>query len=214
LEGAIQRAVVRTIDREMRGAGPTEPLADPGALALTAFATTAFMLGLYLSGLVGTGSLPLVFPVALLFGGLIQIMVAMLEVVRGNTFGGAAFGTYGAFWVIFGAINTWFVHMVKPASAVDAGVAVFLSMFAVVSFYFLLASLKTDLVIFGIFLLLVPAFSVIAYGYANADPTGTLVKIGGWLNMAFAVLGWYHAAADLIAQTFGRQVLPVGPLSE
>ncbi len=29
--------------------------------------------------------------------------------------------------------------------------------------------------------------------------------------LVFAVLAWYHAAGDVIAATFGRNILPVGP---
>lgn len=214
LERDIERKVLRTIDRNLAGASPEIPLADPGALAITAFSTTSFMLGLYLSKQVGAASLPILFPVAFFFGGFIQIAVAMFEIVRGNVFGAAVFGTFGPFWVIFAAINVWFVPMVKPASAADTGVAVFLLLFAIVGFYFLLASLKTDMILVVIFVLLVPSLSLVSWGYAHANPTGTAVQVGGYLAMAFAVLGWYHAAADVTAHTFGRQLLPVGALSE
>jgi succinate-acetate transporter protein len=215
LEGQIQRTVLRTLDRNMRGAATSDtPLADPAALAVTAFSTSSFMLGLYLSKVVGPESLPILFPVAFFFGGGVQIVVAMFEIVRGNVFGASVFGTFGSFWVILAAINVWFVPMVKPASAADTGVAVFLLMFAIVGFYFLIASLKTDVILVVIFALLVPSLSLVSWGYAHATPHGTIVQIGGWFAMGVAVLGWYHAAADVTAHTFGRQLLPVGALSE
>ncbi len=40
---------------------------------------------------------------------------------------------------------------------------------------------------------------------------GDVIKGGGWVVLVFAVLAWYHAAADVIAATFGRNILPVGP---
>ena len=45
-------------------------------------------------------------PAAFFFGGLVQIIGAIMEFSRGNMFGGAVFGTYGPFWVIFGALET------------------------------------------------------------------------------------------------------------
>ena len=128
--------VAPTIDSDLAGAS-SGPLADPGAWAVTAFATTSFMLGLYNTHLIGQGSLPIVFPVAFFFGGMIQILVGILEVGRGNVFGAVVFGTYGPFWVIYAAIQTWFAKMASPASSVDAGVALFLAMFAVLTFFFL-----------------------------------------------------------------------------
>jgi succinate-acetate transporter protein len=213
MERQIERTVLRTIDRNLSGATADAPLADPGALAVTAFSTSSFMLGLYLSKTVGAESLPVLFPVAFFFGGFIQLVVSMFEVVRGNVFGAAVFGTFGTFWVVLAAINTWFASMIKPASAADTGVAVFLLMYAIVSVYFLIAALKTDVVLVMIFLLLVPSLALVSWGYAHGNPTGGAVQVGGWFVMVFAVLGWYHAAADVTAHTFGRQLLPVGPLT-
>jgi hypothetical protein len=188
------------------------PLADPGAWAVTAFATTSFMLGLYDTHLIGSGSLPIVFPVAFFYGGLIQIIVGILEVGRGNVFGAVVFGTYGPFWVIYGAIETWFAKMAAPASSVTAGVALFLAMFAVVTFYFFLASLKTDRVLIAVFALIFIGLVLLAIGAQSGSVTWT--KAGGWVVLVFAVLAWYHAAADIINFTFGRQVLTVGKIAK
>ena len=45
---------------------------------------------------------------------------------------------------------------------------------------------------------------------AGASMSG-VTKAGGWVVLVFAVLAWYHAAGDVIAATFGRKILPVGP---
>jgi succinate-acetate transporter protein len=192
-------------------AAGASPLADPGPWAVTAFATTSFMLGLYNSGLLGEASLPIVLPVAFFFGGLIQILVAILEVGRGNVFGAVVFGTYGPFWVIFAGIETWFAKMVHPASAVGTGVAAFLAMFAIVTFYFVLASLRTDRVLVAVFALIFIGLVFLAIG-AESGTTGW-TKAGGWVTLAFAVLAWYHAAADMVNFTFKRAVLPVGRIT-
>ncbi|HEX4115965.1 MAG TPA: acetate uptake transporter [Solirubrobacteraceae bacterium] len=202
--------VAPTIDSDLAGAS-SGPLADPGAWAVTAFATTSFMLGLYNTHLIGQGSLPIVFPVAFFFGGMIQILVGILEVGRGNVFGAVVFGTYGPFWVIYAAIQTWFAKMASPASSVDAGVALFLAMFAVLTFFFLLASLRTDRVLVAIFALIFLALILLAIG-AQSGAIGW-TKIGGWVVIIFAVLAWYHAAADIINFTFGRRVLSVGKIT-
>ena len=87
-------------------------MADPAAWAVTAFATTSFMLGMYQTGILNAAGTPIVLPAAFFFGGLVQIIVAVLEISRGNLFGAAVFGTYGPFWVIFGA----FEPCTSPAS--------------------------------------------------------------------------------------------------
>ncbi len=190
-------------------AGPN-PLADPGPWAVTAFATTSFILGLYNTHLLGSGSLPIVFPFAFFYGGLIQIIVGVLEVGRRNLFGAVVFGTYGPFWVIYGAIEIWFAKLATPAS-VGSGVSAFLAMFAVVTFFFIIASLRTDMVLVAIFVLIFIGLSFLAI---NAE-TGVVFwqKAGGWVTLAFAVIAWYHAAGDMINFTFKRAVVPLGKIT-
>ena len=187
-------------------AAPASALADPGPWAVTAFATTSFILGLYNTHLLGSGSLPIVFPFAFFYGGLIQIIVGILEVQRGNLFGAVVFGTYGPFWVIFGAIEIWFGKMATPAS-LDSGVSAFLAMFAIVTFFFFLASLRTDVVLMLIFLLIFAG--LVCLSIQASSGVVFWQKAGGWITLAFAVLAWYHAAADMINFTFHREVLPL-----
>lgn len=190
-------------------AASTNALADPGPWAVTAFATTSFILGLYNTHLLGSGSLPIVFPFAFFYGGLIQIIVGILEVQRGNLFGAVVFGTYGPFWVIFGAIEIWFAKLSSTAN-LASGVSAFLAMFAIVTFFFLLASLRTDVVLVAIFALI---FAGLVCLSINAE-TGTVFwqKLGGWITLVFAVLAWYHAAGDMINFTFKRAVVPLGKI--
>jgi hypothetical protein len=188
---------------------PVSTLADPGAWAVTAFATTSFMLGMYNAHLISAGGLPIVFPVAFFFGGFIQIIVGVLEVLRGNVFGAVVFGTYGPFWVIYGAIQTLYGSSIA-ASSINSSVALFLAMFAVLTFYFFIASLRTDMVLVGVFFLIFVGLVLLAIG--AGENSETVTKAGGWVTLAFAVLAWYHAAGDVIGYTFGRTVLPVGSL--
>jgi uncharacterized protein len=190
--------------------GSSRPaMADPGAWAVTAFATTSFMLGMYNTHLLNPAGAAIVIPVALFFGGLIQIIVGVLEVMRGNVFGAVVFGTYGPFWVIYGVLLTLYASQI-PASDTSSAIALFLAMFAVITFYFVIASLRTDLVLVAVFALIFIGLVLLAIGAGAANTD--LTKAGGWVTLAFAVLAWYHAAGDVIGYTFGRTVLPVWPL--
>jgi hypothetical protein len=196
-------------------AQPAEPAsvltgpADPAAWAVTAFATTSFMLGMYNADLISKGGVAIVFPVAFFFGGLIQIIVGILEIWRGNIFGAVVFGTYGPFWVIYGSIETWYGKKIQPAS-LNSSVSLFLAMFAVLTFIFFIASLRTDIVLAVVFALIFIGLVLLSIG-AGDHSTGC-TKAGGWVTLAFAVLAWYHAASDIISFTFGRRVLPLGSL--
>jgi succinate-acetate transporter protein len=186
-------------------------MADPGAWAVTAFATTSFMLGMYNSGLLNSAGAPIVIPAAFFFGGLIQIIVAIMEISRGNLFGAVVFGSYGPFWVIYAAIVSLYATSI-PAAQLNSAVTLFLAMWAVLSFIFFIASFRTDAVLVVIIGLIFIGLVLLAIGAGASQPN--LTKAGGWVTLAFAVLAWYHAAGDIIAATFGRKVLPVWPLKK
>jgi hypothetical protein len=183
-------------------------MANPAPWAVTAFATTSFMLGMYQTHLLNNAGIPIVLPVAFFFGGLVQIIVAVMEFSRGNLFGGAVFGTYGPFWVIVGAFDTIYASSVPTVQANDAN-SLLLAMFAVITFYLAIASLRTDLVLTAIIWLIFIGLVVLSVGAGanNIDIT----EAGGVIVLIFAILAWYHAAGDIIESTFGRKVLPFGP---
>ena len=179
--------------------------ADPSHWAVFAFATTSFALGYVNSGWIGATAVFVVLPLALIFGGLVQLLVAILEVFRKNIFGACVFGTYGPFWIIYGLYVEFFASSV---SKVDAGAtaALFLAMFAVMTFFFVIASFATDWVLVAVFTLIDVALVLLAIGAGLA--TSTLTHIGGYVTIAFAVLAWYHALGGLVQGTFGRDLVP------
>ena len=64
-------------------------------LALAAFAVTTFILSMVNSGIVNIAVLPVIFGVALMFGGLTQLIAAFFQFRIGNTFGGVLRGRTG-----------------------------------------------------------------------------------------------------------------------
>jgi len=180
---------------------------DPGHWAVLAFATTSFMLGFVNSSFINPTAVEIVLPVALIFGGLVQLIVAILEVFRGNTFGACVFGTYGPFWIIYGLYVRYFASGVAPSSA-GTTAALFLAMFAVLTFFFVIASFRTDWVLVVVFVLIDVALVLLACGAGLNNSTAT--HVGGYVTIAFAIIAWYHALAGLVAGTFGRKLLPVG----
>lgn len=182
-------------------------MANPAPWAVTAFGTTSFMIGMYQTHMLDNRGIAIVLPAAFFFGGLVQIIVAIMEFTRGNLFAGAVFGTYGPFWVILGAFNTLYATGV-PAVQLNEATSLFLAVFAVISFYLAIASLRHDLVLCVIIWLIFAGLVVLSIGAGanNVDVT----EGGGWIVLVFAVLAWYHAAGDIIESTFGRKVLPFG----
>ena len=80
---------------------PGGHIADPAPLGLAAFALTTFLLSFVNAGLLPASVEPVVFGLALAYGGLAQFAAGMWEFTKGNTFGATAFTSYGAFWLSF-----------------------------------------------------------------------------------------------------------------
>jgi succinate-acetate transporter protein len=73
-----------------------------------------------------------------------------------------------------------------------------------------IAAIKTNTAILSVFVVLLVTFVFLTIGNWGAGHAN-MVKIGGWLGIATAILAWYTSAAGVINDTFGKVVLPVGP---
>jgi len=79
-------------------ADTAQKLANPAPLGLVAFGLTTVLLSLINAGVLPKTGESVVIPLAMAYGGTIQILVGLLEFKAGNTFGMTAFLSYGAFW--------------------------------------------------------------------------------------------------------------------
>ena len=85
-----------------------DAIADPAPLGLAAFALTTFVLSMFNAGLVSDAGEPIVFGLALAYGGLAQLLAGMWEFKNNNSFGATAFTSYGAFWLSFWAFEQFY----------------------------------------------------------------------------------------------------------
>jgi succinate-acetate transporter protein len=185
-------------------------IANPAPLGLAAFALTTFVLSMINSGLVSSKAEPIVFGLALAYGGIAQLLAGMWEFKTGNTFGATAFGSYGAFWISFWAFVQFFAKDVPTAEAGHA-VGLFLWAWGIFTVMMFIPSLRTTVAVSAVFFLL--AITFIVLGIGNSGGHTGIVKLGGWVGLATALAAWYASFAQVINSTFGRDVAPLGALS-
>jgi len=208
--GIADREVAPPRAREAAtSARPMFTIADPGPLGLAGFALTTFVLSMFNAELVSRAGEPVVLGLAVAYGGLAQLLAGMWEFRTGNTFGAVAFSSFGAFWISFFVYVAFFARAV-PAGDAGHAVGLYLIGWGIFTTYMFVASLRTTAAIALVFLLLAATFIVLGIGDANGD--NSIVKIGGWLGLATAVVAWYASFAAVTNATFGRIVLPVVPL--
>jgi succinate-acetate transporter protein len=177
--------------------------ANPAPLGLSAFALTTFVLSVFNTGLI-SGTSAAVIGLALFYGGLGQLLAGMWEFRGGNTFGGTAFSSYGAFWMAFG----WAAQNNQLGNASLVGV--FMLGWAIFTFLMLLGTLRTNLALIGVFLFLTLTFIALAISFFGG---GSLWgNIGGWLGVITAILAWYTALAGVLSSARSAFTLPIFPI--
>jgi succinate-acetate transporter protein len=184
-------------------------IADPAPLGLAGFALTTFVLSMFNAKLVDTKGLPIVFGLALAYGGVAQLLAGMWEFRKGNTFGATAFSSYGAFWLSYWAYVTFFAKDV-PAANAGSAVGLYLIGWGIFTTYMWIASFRTTAAVNLVFLLLAITFFLLGIGEATGN-TG-VGKLGGWIGLATAVAAWYASFAAVANFTFGRELVPVRQL--
>jgi succinate-acetate transporter protein len=184
-------------------------IADPGPLGLCAFALTTFLLSLVNAKVIPAGAEPVVFGVALAYGGVGQFAAGMWEFRKGNTFGATAFASYGAFWLSYWALVTFYAKSLGDSAG--SAIGWYLVAWGIFTTIMFLASVRTTAGVMLVFLLLAITFYLLGFGeWTTATWVG---KAGGWFGIATAGAAWYTALAGVTTSTFGRAVLPNPALS-
>lgn len=177
--------------------------ANPGPLGLCGFALTTWLLCLINGGFFDTQSIGLVLAMAFAFGGTAQAIAGIMEFKKGNTFGFTAFISYGAFWWSWGLFVAFFKGE-TPATFV----AWYLAAWGTFTLMMFIATLTKPRALQAIFFFLTLTFYALAIG----DATGNhgIVNLGGYLGLITALCAFYLAAAEVINESYGRTVLPIG----
>jgi succinate-acetate transporter protein len=184
------------------------PPANPAALGLVGFGLTTILLSLVNAKLLPAGGEAVVIPMALAYGGLIQIIAGMMEFKLGNTFGMTAFLSYGAFWWWF-ALLLMLGHLgALDLSGAGPTVGVALLLWGVLTLYLSVSAFRVSWLLFAVFTTLWIAFLLLGLGGALKQPN--LAQDGGWVGLLCGTLAVYGSFAITTNATFGRTVLPLG----
>jgi len=175
------------------------------------------------------------------FGGALMLIGGFLEFILGNTFPFVVFSSFGGFWLTFASTLTPFYaayssYSPNPTTDPTAGISTvgftasfgfFLVFMAVLSFIYLVCSLRTNICFVVIFFTLVLGFSLLAGSYwqtANglgATPVDTsATALAGRLQIAAgaclfvtSMAGWWIFFAIMLAALDFPFQIPVGDLS-
>ncbi len=191
-------------------------LANPAPLGLLGFGVTTVLLNLHNAGFFPLNSM--ILAMGLVYGGLAQVIVGVMEYRKGNTFGTTAFTSYGLFWwslvalivlpnmPFFGGIN------ISGGSAMAA----YFFMWGLFTFVMFFGTLKTNRALQFVFMSLAILFFMLTIRELTGNPVlfgnitfNTITGIEGIICGFSAV---YLALAEVVNEANNRTILPICPV--
>lgn len=180
---------------------------NPAPLGLAGFGLTTILLNLH-----NVGAFPLdsiIMSMGFFYGGLAQIIVGIMEWKKDNTFGTAAFTSYGIFWISL--IFIWVLPKMGLAEApTSRAMGCYLAVWALFSFFLFLTTFKLYKALRIVFGLLVVLFVLLS----AADFTeNQLIKvIAGYVGIICGISALYSGMAQVLNEYYKRPVLPIGEI--
>ncbi|MFL6156027.1 MAG: acetate uptake transporter [Marmoricola sp.] len=204
---ASQVAQQRQPGSPLPAEAPGSRIADPAPLGLAAFALTTFVLSFVNADIIKVE--PVVFGLALAYGGIAQLAAGMWEFAKGNTFGATAFSSYGAFWISFWYLTGHTDLSGASASDLSDSLGLFLLAWAIFTAYMTIGASRVSGAVLAVFALLTVTFALLSWGdFATSD---TITHVGGWFGIATALAAWYASLGGITAFTHGKAIVPTGP---
>ncbi|RXE55664.1 hypothetical protein ABH15_05325 [Methanoculleus taiwanensis] len=178
--------------------------ANPAPLGLCAFGMTTMALSLHNVGVIALGS-PIL-AMALLYGGIAQIIAGILEWKKNNTFGFVTFVSFGFFWVSFAAIAMLpILGLAKAPGPVE--LAAFLSVWGLFAVGLFICTFKMHRILQVTFLAVVLLVALLI----AADLTGNafILTLGGLTGLVAGGLALYIGLGQIINEVYGERIVPV-----
>lgn len=183
--------------------------ANPAPLGLMGFGMTTVLLNLHNAGFFELDDL--IIAMGIFYGGMAQVIAGIMEYRKGNTFGVTAFTSYGFFW-----LTLVYIILAGNADALTVGhdaafMGWYLFLWGVFTAYMFVGTLYKNRALQVIFGTLTILFFLLAIG----DWFGweTVTKVAGYEGILCGFSAIYLAAAEVLNDSAGRTLLPVGPVT-
>ena len=178
--------------------------ANPAPLGLCAFGMTTILLSLHNAGFTGLSS-PII-AMALLYGGVAQSVVGVMEWKKKNTFSMLTFGSFGIFWITFAAILMLSaLSLAKAPSPVE--LAAFLAIWGIFALGLFICTLKMHRLLQVTLAFVVILVALLVAAQITGNPL--ILTLGGISGLIAGGLALYMGMGQTINEIFGSQVLPV-----
>ena len=179
--------------------------ANPAPLGLMGFGMTTVLLNLHNAGLYSLGTM--ILAMGIFYGGISQVIAAIMEFKKNNIFGLTAFGSFGLFWFTLAFLIIMPAMGWGNAPETPAMVA-YLVMWGIFTGVMFIGTLKLNRALQVVFASLTILFFLLAIG----EGTGSVVvtRIAGIEGIFCGLSAMYAALAQVLNSVYGRTVVPLG----
>lgn len=178
--------------------------ANPAPLGLCAFGMTTILLSLHNAGLIGLSS-PIL-AMAIMYGGIAQVIAGIMEWKKNNTFGLVTFGSFGFFWISFATLLALPVLGLAKAPA-PADLAAFLSVWGIFALGLFICTLKMHKVLQVTLLAVVALVVLLVAAELTASPL--VLTLAGGIGIIAGALALYIGIGQVINEVHARKIFPV-----
>jgi succinate-acetate transporter protein len=180
--------------------------AGAGALGLLGYGMPGVLISLANAGIIQAGSM--IIAMAIFMGGFAMFTAGLMEWKKGNTYGMAAYSSYGLFWFSYAAL------LLLPALglAKDTGgagaMAAYLALWGLFTLILFIGSLKMSRALQFVLGTLALVFFLEAAGAATG--TGMFTVVAGYIGIISGLAAIYTALAPVLNDIYGKTVAPLG----
>ena len=180
--------------------------AGAGALGLLGYGMPGVLLGLANAGIIQAGSV--ILGMAIFMGGVAMFTAGLMEWKKGNTYGMAAYGSYGLFWFSFAALFILPVLGFSKDTGGQGAMAAYLALWGLFTLILFIGSLKMSRALQFVLGTLALVFFLEAIGAATGS--GMFTVLAGYIGIISGLAAIYTALAPVLNDIYGRTIAPLG----
>ncbi|MDP2798054.1 MAG: acetate uptake transporter [Methanoregula sp.] len=180
--------------------------AGAGALGLLGYGMPGVLLGLANAGIIQAGSM--ILAMAIFMGGFAMFTAGLMEWKKGNTYGMAAYSSYGLFWFSFAALLLMPVLGLAKDTGGAGAMAAYLALWGLFTLILFIGSLKMSRALQFVLGTLALVFFLEAAGAATG--TGMFTIVAGYIGVISGLAAIYTALAPVLNDIYGKTVAPLG----
>jgi len=188
-----------------------EKLANPAPLGLMGFGMTTVLLNLHNAGFYPLDTM--ILAMGLTYGGIAQIIAGVMEFRKGNTFGTTAFCSFGLFWLSLVALHAKVLSdsFISIELFSKASMAAYFFMWGLFTAVMFVGTLKANRALQFVFFSLAVLFFLLTA--RDLTGSGLIGTIAGYEGLVCGLSAVYLALAEVLNETHGRTILPIGKVS-